>query len=275
MKATRLPGWAVTAAILAGACFLVIHLVLTESTATVLAWAVPVLVAGCVALTVLVMWRADPAGSHHGGGDGEAGSLLRSKIAAAREGFRAAMRRPWRSPYLAPDEKPFAPRGRHAVGKGKAEPLSLLAAPLPVTPQHPDTHTPLYIDLPPVPLRGPLKVTLLPTSLTADARLVPDQQRVSDLFAAPEVAHELPADTFNYLPEEPEGCLYDEADDWAGALERPSRRQPGRFPPIAAFYVRARVAGALVAALKPRVTAYPGWKTGQFAAITAEMEAAQ
>jgi hypothetical protein len=56
---------------------------------------------------------------------------------------------------------------------------------------------------------------------------------------------------------------------------RPPRRQPGRFPPVAALRVRLLVAVALAVAAKAAVTDYPEWETGQFAIMTAGMEPAQ
>jgi hypothetical protein len=86
------------------------------------------------------------------------------------------------------------------------------------------------------------------------------------------------------LPEEPEDCLYyDMVDDWIGdlgpaerALPEPvrlPRPQPGRFPPAAALRVQTLIASALIAAVKPRVTVYPDWPTGNFPSVVAELGA--
>jgi hypothetical protein len=84
-------------------------------------------------------------------------------------------------------------------------------------------------------------------------------------------------------PEDPYDLLTDPVDAYIGDLgpaetepERVPRRQPGRFPPVAAFRVRALVAGALaVAAREALGKAYPEWPTGQFKAIDAAIGAAQ
>jgi hypothetical protein len=91
-------------------------------------------------------------------------------------------------------------------------------------------------------------------------------------------------------PEDPYDVLADLVDVLVGGLgsveldapepepepERAPRRQPGRFPPVAAFRVRALVAGALaVAAREALGMAYPEWPTGQFTAIDAAIGAAQ